>query len=539
MTVMLTKQRPEPESLYTGHPAVHARGRRPAIPLRSNMHLVLKIRKTLAYLIVLAALGCLCSCKSAYLSPFTICNPFASVDHVQVTQQKASSSVVDTRVKPATAMTGKRELTVDDCKALAMANCPELQVDCLDGLAKEFAARSFKKRLLPHVVFTAELGQTQAPRWYYGEPHLWGSTSTIATGAYDLLRGKDLRRYTAEVNWSPNDAAQAFFLYDNTRKDQYITHYDKVRKAQQLASIVEAAFFRLLSLQESIPNAAKVASMRLSMRDKMKDLYDKRLIGLEQLTDAQNKLTRAQLTLMRMQSDSERQRSLLAAKMGISPNYTVDGGFCLKGVLKAPTLPPDMSHLAVWDMERTGLTNRPETYKSVLTYLKSVNDVKRQIIKYLPHVTGFCRYSRIEDKTRYDKDWKEVGVNVRADLLDLWANLDEARAARLRSAGLDKSFDSVASQVIADVRFAALKYFDSQAIVGSASESLLNARQFLQMAVRKEGAGDLNRLAVEEARANMLEKKIEESRSLGEANAALAELYAAMATNYQEPLPCN
>jgi outer membrane protein TolC len=75
--------------------------------------------------------------------------------------------------------------------------------------------------------------------------------------------------------------------------------------------------------------------------------------------------------------------------------------------------------------------------------------------------------------------------------------------------------------------------------VGSASESLLNARQFLQMAVRKEGAGDLNRLAVEEARANMLEKKIEESRSLGEANAALAELYAAMATNYQEPLPCN
>jgi outer membrane protein TolC len=502
------------------------------------MHLSRKFLKILAFLLVLSALVSLCSCKPAFLGPFSRCNPFESVDHIQLTQEKAGTSVVDTRVKPATAVTGNRQLTVNDCKALAIANCPELQVDNLELLSKGYAAKSFRKRMLPHLVLSSELGQTEAPRWYYGEPNLWGSTSTIASGAYDLLRGKELRRYTAEVSWSPNDATQAYFLYDNTRKDQLITHYDKVRKTQQLLSIVEAAFFRLLSLQESIPNAAKVASLRLSMRDRMKELYDKRLIGLEQLTDAQNKLTRAQLTLTRMQSESERQRSLLAAKMGVSPNYTVDGGFCLEGVLTQPTLRQDMSHLAVWDMERTGLKQRPETYKSVLTYLKSVNDMKRTAMKYLPHVTGFCRYSRIEDRTRYDKDWKEVGVNVRADLLDLWANLDEARGAKLKSAGLDKSFDSVASQVISEVRFAALKYFDAQAMIASASESLSNAREFLQMAVRREGAGDLNRLAVEEARANLLDKTIEMSRALGEANATLTELHATMATNHQEPLPC-
>jgi outer membrane protein TolC len=127
---------------------------------------------------------------------------------------------------------------------------------------------------------------------------------------------------------------------------------------------------------------------------------------------------------------------------------------------------------------------------------------------------------------------------VRADLLDLWANLDEACGAKLKSAGLDKSFDSVASQVISEVRFAALKYFDAQAMIASASESLSDAREFLQMAVRREGAGDLNRLAVEEARANLLDKTIEMSRALGEGNATLTELHATMATNYQEPLPC-
>jgi outer membrane protein TolC len=196
-----------------------------------------------------------------------------------------------------------------------------------------------------------------------------------------------------------------------------------------------------------------------------------------------------------------------------------------------------MNHLAVWDMERTGLKNRPETYKSVLSYLKSVNDVKRTVLKYLPHVTGFCRYTRIEDRSIYDKDWKEVGFNVRADLLDLWANRDETCAARLKSDGTDKTFDSVASQVISQVRFSALRYFDAQAMVASATESLDSVREFLQMAIRKEGAGDLNKLAVEEARANVLEKTIEMSRSLGEANATLVELQSNMATNYNEPPP--
>ncbi len=340
------------------------------------------------------------------------------------------------------------------------------------------------------------------------------------------------------MSWSPNDAAQAYFLYDNSRKDELVLHYDKVRKAQELLGLVSATYFRLLSLQEALPNAAKVASMRSSTLDKMKDLYGKHLIGLEQLNDAQQRLTRARLTLTHMQGEAERQRNLLASKMGVSPNYTVDGGFRLVGVLTRPTLPPEMTHLAVWDMERTGLNNRPETYKSVLTYLKSVNDVKRTVLKYLPHVTGFCRYTRIEDKSRYDKDWKEVGFNVRADLLDLWANMDETYAARLKSDGTDKTFDSVASRVISEVRFSALRYFDAQAMVASATDSLKGARELLQMAISKEGAGDLNQLAVDEAKASVLERTIEMSRSLGEANATLVELQSNMATNYNEPLPC-
>jgi len=501
------------------------------------MHLCKKIGKTLAVFFLIPAVTCLCSCRSALMGPFTLCNPLSSVDHVQLTQFKAATSVIDTRVKPCTAMTGKQQLALADCKALALANCPDLRVTCLEEISKGYAARSFAKRMFPHLVVASELGQNEAPRWYYGEPNLFGTPQTVASGAYDLLRGRDLRRYSAEVSWSPNDAAQAYFLYDSSRKEELMTHYDKVRKAQELLGLVEAAYYRLLSLQESLPNAVKVASMRASTLDKMKDLYGKHLIALEQLNDAQQRLTRARLALTHMQGEAERQRNLLASKMGVSPNYTVDGGFRLVGVLTRPTLPPEMNHLAVWDMERTGLKNRPETYKSVLTYLKSVNDVKRTVLKYLPHVTGFCRYTRIEDKSMYDKDWKEVGFNVRADLLDLWANLDETRAAKLKSDGTDKTFDSVASQVISQVRFSALRYFDSQALVASATESLSSAREFLQMAIRKEGAGDLNKLAVEEARANVLEKTIEMARSLGEANATLVELQSTMATNYNEPPP--
>ncbi len=138
------------------------------------MHLCKKIGKTLALFILFPAIACLCSCRSAFLTPFTICNPFASVDHVQLTHFKAASSVINTRVKPATAVTGKQQLTLNDCKALAISNCPDLKVTCLEELSKGYAAKSFAKRMFPHLVLVSELGETEAPRWYVrGASSVW------------------------------------------------------------------------------------------------------------------------------------------------------------------------------------------------------------------------------------------------------------------------------------------------------------------------------------------------------------------------------
>jgi outer membrane protein TolC len=497
-----------------------------------------RISQALLLVVLVPVLGSLCSCRSAFLSPFTIPNPFASVDHVQLTQYKASCSVIDTRVKPATAVTGKQVLTLDDCRAMALAHNPDIQIATMEELSKASAAKGFQKKLLPHMVLSTDMGSTEAPRWHYGQPSVWNGTAGTSTGAFELLRGKDLRRYTAELNWSPNEAAQSFFLSRNACNDAKAAHYERVRRAQELIGCVDAAYYRLLGCQESASTALNLVSIRTDMFQKMKDLYEKRLVSLETLNDAHQKMVRARLTLTRMKTETERQRNTLASKVGCSPNYTVDGGFRLAGTLASPKIPAEMGHLAVWDMERTGLHNRPESYRAVLHYLKSANDATRTMLRYIPHITAFFRSTRVEDRLIYDKQWQEVGINAKADLLDLWANVDEVRSARLKRDANEKAFDLVATQVVAQVRDAAFRYFEADALVKTSAESLESARDFLQMALSRETAGDLNKLSVEEARANLLDRTIDANRALAEANACMAELQSCMAVNYNEPFPC-
>jgi outer membrane protein TolC len=497
-----------------------------------------RINRALILFGFLPALGCLCSCQCSYLAPFTIGNPLASVDHVKLTQYKASCSVINTRVKPATVVTGKQALTLDDCRSMALAHNPDMKIATMEELSRVSAARGLRKRLMPHLILSTELGSTEAPRWFYGQPSVWNGTAGTSSGAFELLRGKDLRRYAAEANWSPNEAAQVYLLRDNACKDAMVAHYDRVKRAQELIGCVDAAYFRLLGCQESASAAMKAVSVRSDVFQKVKDLYQKRLIGLEALNDAHQKMVRARLTLTRVKTETERQRNTLGTKAGCSPNYTVDGGFRLAGTLGSPKIPAEMGHLAVWDMERTGLQNRPESYRAVLHYLKSANDVKRTLLRYIPQITGFFRFTRIEDRLVYDKHWNEIGINAKADLLDIWSNVDEVRAARFKCDANEMAFDLVSSQVVAQVRDAAFRYFEADAVVKTSVESLESAKDFLQMALSRETAGDMNKLGVDEARANVLERTIDANRALAEANACMAELQACMAVNYNEPFPC-
>lgn len=470
-------------------------------------------------------------------------DPFRTIDDEQFTRATSAVTLTNYRVKPATAAVGNRKLALEDCRGIALANNLELQVARMDEFTKKAIEYSNRTKMLPHFLFTGDLSQRD--NYGYAFSDVLGQegrnpnpaappppgTGTGVTN-YSVGHERSTWRYVLETRWSPTDAALAYYLSKSNSNDRLKAHYQRVRIAQKLVAVVDASYFRLLSLQEGLPLAEQLAASRSVVADKMKQAYKKRIAGVEEYGRASQNADRARRLLAKVRNDIERQRNILASAMAISPDYCIDGGFRVIGGLSAPYF-----HEPLCEMEIKAVQNRPEAFDAGLNHINSLNDLKRTIIKYFPKVSGFWRYSRDKDRFLYNKDWKEVGGAVYFDLLDWLANVSESRAARFNSVKTQREMGAVALGITSQVRAAALQYFDSMDELQSVQAVLGGAREVLRVAATRTAKDDLDRLALEEAKANVLQDMLERTRSLGEANASLAELQGAMGTNYNEPRP--
>ena len=91
--------------------------------------------------------------------------------------------------------------------------------------------------------------------------------------------------------------------------------------------------------------------------------------------------------------------------------------------------------------------------------------------------------------------------------------------------------------ITSQVRLAALRYYDSLDELRSSNESLVSSRSLLRVAEDRHALTTLERVMVDEAKADLLQDLIRRIRAVGEAQATLAELYSTLGTNYNEPPP--
>jgi outer membrane protein TolC len=499
-------------------------------------------------LIVLACSGCmalpgkasdarnsLLELKSALLDPFGI------VDSVLIPRAAADANVRETRGRSASAATGKRGFTHEDCRSIALANNLDLQVARMDQITKESIEYSTKTKLLPHLLFSGDLSQRDNQSYAFSE--VMGMEGVgpkrFPTGvdnqgvtSYSTGHERGTWRYVLETRWSPTDAALAYYLSKSSINDTLKAHYQKLRVAQKLIATVDAAFFRLLGLQECLPMAERLCAARRMVAGKMRTAFEKKIVNVDEYNKAKQNCIRADRLLGRLRNEMEKQRNILASAMAISPEYCVDGGFYVIG----PLVPPQFS-MQLCDMELAAVRNRPEAAESGLSALSSTNDLKRAIVKYCPKVTGFWRFTRDKDKFLYNKDWKEVGVSVYFDLLDWLGNHEEFKAAKSHALKTQRETGSVALGITSQVRLAALQYLDSLDELQANRAALNGTSEVVEVAEKRAVREDLDRLALEEVRASLLQNQIDLTKTLGEANATLSELQAAMGTNYTEGKP--
>ncbi len=399
----------------------------------------------------------LSSCNSALLKPFR------GVDPLEFTRANSAMTLVNHRVRPVTTLIGKRSLTLEDCRALALSNNLELQAAHLEELSRRAIHYSNRTRILPHFLFTGDLSDRSALRYSYSDvlgqeglpPRLGGPANTGVT-SFSTGHERSTWTYALETRWSPTDAALAYYVTKSSMNDRMKAHFHKARVAQKLVELIDSTYFRLIGLQDCLPLVERLLALRNDVRYKTGQLLAKKLARIEDYHRAEEKALRADQMLSKLRNEIENRRNMLASAMSLSPDYGVDGGFIVAGALTKPQYTADMG-----EMEMTGVQRRPEAYDAGLKHFNSINDVRRTVVKYFPKVTGFWRYGRDKDKFLYDKDWKEVGISIYFDLVEWWANVDESTAARVTSDQTEREMGAIALSIAGQVRTAGSKILRS------------------------------------------------------------------------------
>jgi len=405
----------------------------------------------------------------------------------------------------------------------------------MEELTKRAIRYSNQTRLLPHFIFSGDLSERDNQRYSYadvlgaeGVPPRIGANQTGVT-SFSTGHERSTWYYVLETRWSPTDAALAYYVTKTSVNDTIRARCQKIRVTQKLFEILDSAYWQLLAHQECLPLSENLVSLRSGIRHKMGQLLDERLIRTEYYQRTEQKVIRARRLLSKIRNEIENDRNVLGSTMALSPDHSVDGGFEVIGSLSKPQFDAPMS-----DMEMTAVRSRPEAYDAGLAHLSSVEDVKRTIVKYFPKVTGYWRFSRDKDRFLYNKDWKDIGLSVYFDLGEWLANLDESKAAQIKAGKTQREMGAVALGIMSQVRVAAIKYLDGLDELDSAESSVTSFGKILRSAKTRQSMDDLEKIAVEEANADVLEAKINRLRALGEANAELAALQSAMGTNYTE-----
>jgi outer membrane protein TolC len=465
-----------------------------------------------------------------------LANPFRNPDHVRFTQANAAAALAHHRITPAEAIVGKKKLDLEECRAMALRNNLDLQVARLDEILKKSIEASNRTKVLPHMVYSGELSERDNTLYSYSDPMGFEGQAPQAGGGtgvnnWATSHERGTWRYTCEARWSPTDAALAFYVTRSSMNDSLKSHYQRVRVAQKLMGVVDAAYFRLLSLEQCLPIAEELAAICARVAKNTERLLENRLRPIEDYHKAKQRLIKARAILDGIRNEAERERNNLASAMGLSPGLGKDCGITVVGALDAPVFRADICQL-----EMEAVMNRPEAYQAGLNQLNSVNDLRRAIVKYFPKLTGFWRFTHDKDKYIWNKDWKDVGMYIYFDFLDWIVNRDEAKAADAMVAKTNRELGAVALGITSQVRLAALKYIEAIDKLRAAEESLASSNKVLTISQQRLARDAAGELAVDEAKANILQEKVERLRALGEANANLAELHTALGTNYKEPV---
>ncbi len=410
-------------------------------------------------------------------------------------------------------------LSLEECRAAALRNNSDLQAELFEELARLEITSANGLRSLPHPILSAEFGTKGTQLWPYPN----------ADDDWYTVYRRGTWRYFGELRWSPNEAALAALMAKGDCNDAAKARHMRIRTSQKIIGSLEGAFFRLLGLQECMPAAQRLTALRNEIAKETRDLKKDRLTDLDDFYRSEQKVSHTRLLANKLKNELERQRAVLAILMGLPPELCSVNDFQVTGNQTVPEFT-----VSTCDLEAQALRCRPEAVMEGLNVANSYNDTMKAVVKLFPKATGFIRYGLEDTRCSKNRDIKELGALIYVDLLEWAANYRETKAVQARYIKARHRSAAVALALVSDVRMAALRVTECKEDLLNCQDALQRTRKQVETAQAKEKLGVMERVVVQELRANALQEEIERSRLIGELNARIAELNMAMGSNYSE-----
>uniref|UniRef100_A0A7C4ESW2 TolC family protein n=1 Tax=Desulfomonile tiedjei TaxID=2358 RepID=A0A7C4ESW2_9BACT len=474
-----------------------------------------RIGRNLSFLILSGAFLTLTSC-AGFLGGGMDIAAFSRAAAEQTYTQALSSGVGSERKEDS------GSLNLPKCREIALANNLSLHMAKLEEINRSHISMADWSKMLPHVILAAKFDQ--------GDNVLF---SDLPGDAYwSEFYARSAWRVFLEARWSPTDVALAYYTARNASNRALQSVYEKARLGQKIVEGVEVSFFRLLTVQECLPLAKTLVSLRSDITNRMDRLVRERLVSQDDYEKALNDEMRAQYLDAELKVELERQASALATYMGRSRRAAGEPLFlAVKGSLSCPE-----ADEAPRDPELTALRNRPEIVALGLKQQESSNEFRKSVLKNFPRLSLFWRYLKEPYHDHRRRDGQQAGLLLYVDLVDSLSQIKETQISsnqRLRS---QLELSAITLAVASQAGVAAKKFQIAREKAALRAKAAVAAERVMRAAEQRAQGSNLSEIAQIKARAELTGEKIELLKALGDANVCLAELRSALGVNYAAPL---
>ena len=458
---------------------------------------------------------------------------------VQIRQENASLVLTNYRNRPLPVVNqGRSDVTLHDCISIALQSSLDLQTAWWEEQIRKGTALASRLRMLPRVMGQYNLTQRDRPLFsrsdVLDQEGLWeflgGPVPGTGVTNFSTARERFQRDYQIQLLWSPMDACMARYIADMRFNEAASARYQRIRVAQQLIGTVTSAYFRLLAAEQALAKARSLEKHRQEIARDLGELGRKALIENQEYLTAESQLAEARNQVAEIQANVGRQKEFLAIAMSVCPETICQ----VSGAL----LPLPEFCLDSCKLEAVALVNRPEAYQADLAHFNSVSDWKRLLVRHFPRAEGYIGYFRDENKFLLNNNWIDGGLRVTWDLMEFAATRMEHFAARDKMVKSDQERALISLGIVSQVKLKTLEAMKSLSKYRKDAELAENAKEALRIATdveqaKQRSAGQqLMRIARERALCVWLQSEVDKLADLGEFHASLAELDAAVGSNY-------